>query len=221
MSPKAKSNNAETMEEVARRVATAVWQEDATLQRLAALIKDSVIAELQAVIENNTAVIAKLQNSLEERDKKISQLESQLIKKTDELEQYQRRQCLRIFGVPEEAGEDTDKIAMNVAEKIGVKLVLSDIDRSHRVGVKKDKPRPVIVKFTSYRKRSEVFRSKKLLKNTGVTIREDLSQIRYKLLQQCISKYGLVNVWTIDGIIMVNTGQNKIRVTCEEDISRH
>lgn len=221
MPPKNRGNE-ETMEEVARRVAMDVWQEDATLQRLALLIKDSIVAELQSIIESNKAVITKLQESLDERDKRIGKLECQLTKKTDELEQYQRRQCLRIFGVKEEVGEDTDKIAIDVAEKIGVKLELADIDRSHRVGIRReDKARPVIIKFTSYRKRSEVFRNKRLLKQTGVTVREDLTKIRHKLLMDCIAKYGVGNVWTTDGVIIVKIGEAKMRVTCEDDIPRH
>ncbi|KAJ4425583.1 hypothetical protein ANN_27778 [Periplaneta americana] len=80
MPPKNRGNE-ETMEEVARRVAMDVWQEDAMLQHLALLIKDSIVAELQSIIESNKAVNTKLQESLEERDKRIGILECQLTKK--------------------------------------------------------------------------------------------------------------------------------------------
>lgn len=177
------------------------------------------MAQLKDTIDKNTAVISQLQDALAEKDNKIAMLESKLSKQNDELEQYQRRQCLRIFGVPEANEEDTDKLAIDIAAKIGVEVTLQDIDRSHRIGRKvDDRPRPVIVKFVSYRKRREVFSNKRQLKGSGITIREDLTKERFKLLQECIAKYGLSNVWTLDGVIFVKNGNSKRRVTCAQDI---
>lgn len=192
--------NNESMEEVARRIAGEVWQGEAMRQSLANLIKEAVAAELRETIEKNSAIIEKLQAALCERDDRINDLEIQLSKKTDELEQYQRRQCLRVFGVKEEENENTDAICIDIAKKVGVNLDVSDIDRSHRVGRKETgKPRPIIVKFVSYRKRSELFQSKRLLKGSGFTLREDLTKQRLHLLNECIQKYGLSNVWTSRG----------------------
>ena len=132
---------------------------------------------------------------------------------------YQRRQCLRVFGVTEEVGEDTDIICMEVGKRIGVNVEVSDIDRSHRIG-KKDvgKPRPIIIKFLSYRKRNEMFRNKRQLKGSGITIREDLTKQRHLLLKECIQKYGLPNVWTMDGVIIVKQGDVKHRISCKDDM---
>ncbi|KAJ4444279.1 hypothetical protein ANN_06071 [Periplaneta americana] len=63
--------------------------------------------------------------------------------------------------------EDTDIIAINIAAQIGVELEPRDIDRSHRVGKKGERPRAVIVKFVSYKKRREMFQNKRKLKNSG------------------------------------------------------
>lgn len=214
-----RKSNEETMEEVAKRVAGEVWQGDAFRLSLANLIKEAVAAELKETIEKNSAIIEKLQAALCERDDRINDLEKQLCRKTDELEQYQRRQCLRVFGVKEEDGEDTDSICSEVGKKLGVNIELSDIDRSHRVGRKDSgKPRPIIIKFVSYRKRSEMFRNKRQLKGSGITIREDLTKQRHILLKECIEKYGLPNVWTMDGVIIVKRGDMKRRITCRDDI---
>ncbi|KAG8309327.1 hypothetical protein J6590_088938 [Homalodisca vitripennis] len=43
-------------------------------------------------------------------------------------------------------------------------------------GRRKKRARPIIVRFTSYRDRQRVFNVKKQLKNTGVTICEDLTR---------------------------------------------
>ena len=114
-----------------------------------------------------------MQQALVSKDKKIVELETTLMEKQDDLEQYQRRQSIRIFDVKEEENENTEYLVMDVANKIGVQLVLQKIDKSHRVGSKGKKPRAIIAKFVSYRRRSEVFTNKRQLKGTGVTIRED------------------------------------------------
>ena len=51
----------------------------------------------------------------------------------DALEQYTRRNSIRISGYPEQANENTDEIVLTIAEAINVQLRPSDIDRSHRV----------------------------------------------------------------------------------------
>lgn len=216
---KEKSTTEETMEEVVKRVTREAWRDEELLRKLANLVRDSVVAELQSTIDRNTAVIENLQVALAERDNTIKQLEAKLDKKTDELEQYQRRQCLRIFGVKEEEGENTDDIVLDVAKKVGVDITIADIDRSHRVGRKGgEKPRPVIVKFVSYRKRSELFRNKRRLKSTNLTLREDLTKSRHILLTKCIEKYGLHNVWTTDGNIIAKVNNTKHRITCAEEM---
>lgn len=209
MAPRKTKNSDENKEEMTKRVMQECLRDPAMLQLLKDSVREAIVSELKTTIDRNTEVIKQLELSLQERDTKIMKLEQLLCEKTDSLEQYQRRQCLRIFGIPEMDAEDTDKIAIDVASKIGIKLETCDIDRSHRVGRKADRPRPVIVKFVSYRKRREVFQNKKQLKGSGVTIREDLTQMRYKLLKECITKYGVTNVWTIDGAIHVKEGDNK------------
>lgn len=220
MGPK-KCDKSEEIEETVKRVVKEALQDTGMLQVLANLIKEtvtnSVVTELQKTIEFNNEVISELKSALVKRDEKIEALEA----KVDELEQYQRRQCLRIFGVEEQEAEDTDKLVMEVGKRIGVDVNIMDIDRSHRIGrrdVGNDRPRPIIVKFVSYRKRSEVFKNKRLLKKTGVTIREDLTRIRHNILKEAITKFGVNNVWTQDGVIIVNRGGSKRRVTCWSDL---
>ena len=61
-----------------------------------------------------------------------------------------------------------------VAKKISVNLDVADIDSCHRNGEREaGKPRPIIVKFVSYRKRNEMFRNKRQLKGSGISIWEE------------------------------------------------
>ena len=205
-----------SLDECVRRIVQESWRDPAMLAGLANALKDSLVGELKAALGTSTEVIKKLEAALHERDKRIHDLESKLSEKQDDLEQYGRRMCLRVFGIPEERNEDTDRIAIDVEKRINVDLSIQDIDRSHRIG--KINAGPVIIKFISYRKLSEVFRSKKLLKGSGITVREDLTKRRHGLLKMAITKFGLQNVWTVDGNIIVKDGDNKRIITRETDL---
>ncbi|KAJ8889054.1 hypothetical protein PR048_008548 [Dryococelus australis] len=95
----------------------------------------------------------------------------------------------------------------------------SDIDRSYHVGAKKEcKPHPLIVKFTSYRWCNEVFHTKCFLEKSGVTIREDLMMECFALLNAAIAKYGLHNVWTASGRIVVKCGACRCQISRPEEL---
>ena len=85
-------------------------------------------------------------------------------------------------GVKESQEESTDKIVLHIfLNNLGVRLDLSEIDRSHRLGPKKPDQdgnvtsRPIIIKFISYRSRQKVFKIKKKLKDSGYSIFENLT----------------------------------------------
>ncbi|EDO27610.1 predicted protein [Nematostella vectensis] len=81
----------------------------------------------------------------------------------NDLEQYGRRECLEIRGIPEVKGEDTSQIACQVANLIGVKLSRQDISTSHRIKPKNSTakfPPSIIVKFTSRDKRDETYKAR-------------------------------------------------------------
>ena len=84
---------------------------------------------------------------------------------------------------------------------MGIKITDNDIDRTHWIGKSKNnsKPRPVIIKFIWYNDRKKVFSSKKLLKDSGVSITESLTAFRMKKLTNARETSGFRNVWTVDG----------------------
>lgn len=197
----AKSNDA-----VSASLIESILTSDAFMKKISQVISEAVETKLEALV-------SRYEEKLLQKSQEIDELKLQLAERTDELEQYQRRNCLRIFGEAERDGEDTDCIAISVAKKIGVQLELSDIDRSHRVGRKTNGgTRPIIVKFTSYRKRREMFESKRKLKKTGVTIREDLTRMRLEVLRKAVESFGQHNVWTTDGVVIVKVRNTKFRV---------
>lgn len=216
MAPKKQKTGEESVVNIVKKSVKDMFQDADTLQAIANIVEKTVATEVQKLVDSHVKAINDLKSVIEQRDHIIETLRN----KVDELEQYQRRPCLRIFGVEERDQENTDDIAVEVAQKIGVQLTTNDIDRSHRVGRRQgDRPRPIIIKFSSYRKRSEVFRNKRQLKSTGLTIREDLTKVRYNLLRDAIAKFGVTHVWTQDGVIFVKQGDSKKRVTCASDLN--
>lgn len=148
-----------------------------------------------------------------------------LNEKLDGLEQYTRRNSVRVFGVPEEERENVDaKMVSLFNDKLGVPVSVNDIDRCHRVGVfsNKDKlkqSRPIIVKFVSYRSRAAVCKARSRLKATGISIQEDLTASKYKLLKGAREKFGKRNCWTADGRILANYNGSIKAIRNGSDIS--
>ena len=146
----------------------------------------------------------------------------ELNNKTDNLEQYSRRSNLRIYGVMESNRENTDNLVVNIAqEKLGVSLSPDDIDRSHRIGKpRRGKPRAIIVKFSSYKKRMEIFKNKSKLKGSSLTIREDLTSLRMKTLSAAVEAFELKNVWSSDGNIVIKSADgSKTTVKTPEELT--
>lgn len=132
----------------------------------------SEVEDLKEKLSNANTVIENLSVDVKTKDKTLYEVEM----KADANEQYSRRNSIRITGIPElEEGEDTDTLVtelFNTAMKIAPPLSISEIDRSHRVGKKQrptkenpsPKPRPLLVKFISYRSKASVMKVRSRLK---------------------------------------------------------
>lgn len=135
--------------------------------------------------------------------------------KMDEQDAYSRRNNLLFHGIPENPHEDTSKIVLDLLKDktIGAQdLSRSQVCRSHRLGPTRQsrlKPRPIIIKFTTYEARASIFRDKKKLKSSGITITEQLTGKRMKLMNAAKNTFGQRNVWSLDGSVMVLHGGRK------------
>ncbi|KAK7879125.1 hypothetical protein WMY93_034095 [Mugilogobius chulae] len=118
--------------------------------------------------------------------------------KEDELEQYSRKENVRIHGIQEENMEETEEILVEkvckLAAEAGTNIRESDISAVHRLGgaKKQGKTRPVIVRFVSRRKKAELMRNKAVLRSNSssknIFISDDLTSMRYKLFQYAKEK---------------------------------
>ena len=192
----------------------AVQKEMRKLQTQLELAESRVI-ELETDLNSKSALITSLQKQRELDSADISKLKHDM----NDAEQYSRRNCVRLYGVPENSKEDTDQVMLDLAsEKLDIKLQRHEIDRSHRVGVprttssrsgagNRPTPRPIIVKFTTYRTRDVVLKSRRNLKGTHMGIEEDLTVANRILLskaKEAVKNSDKVSAaWSSDGRIIV------------------
>ena len=138
----------------------------------------------------------------------------------DEAEQYSRRNCLVIHHVPETRNEDVYEVVQSLfSQKLNLQVGKEYIDRAHRLNRRKatdgsdESSRPIIVKFSHYHKREDVFRNKKMLKGSKISITESLTQDRLALLKKCKDIYGFRACWTVDGRVAVLVNDKKHYIT--------
>lgn len=118
------------------------------------LIKEHVRAAVAEAVRSKDAEIQELREELEDTKTKLN-----------ELEQYSRRLCLSVSGVPESANENTNQLVTDLAKMAGVNLSPGDIDTSHRVGpTKPGKVRAIIVRFAHYPARQALYNARRQLR---------------------------------------------------------
>ena len=152
--------------------------------------------------------INKLQRSLEDTDKAF-------YGRFNELEQYSRRNNIRIWGIPEkvEKGETYESMETTVSlvvktlnEKMGLNLENRDIDIAHRIGKKipNQPDRCIISKLISRVNKMKNLRDrKKKLQGTNIKIQEDLTKLNLAVLKATWKNDDVERSWTAEGTIYV------------------
>lgn len=148
----------------------------------------------------------------------------------EDLQQYTRRNCVVVTGVPEEIGENTDVTILKLGnEKMEVPLTGLDLDRSHRIGKRNGgKPRPIVVKFSRYNVRYRFIKARTNLKGTKVGVQELLTPYTQHLLKRAkdlvTQSRHVKSAWTWDGRVTVQIEQDgqkrRVNVNNENDLHR-
>ena len=137
-------------------------------------------------------------------------------------EQYSRRNCIRISGIPEDDSEDTDDTVLHIARAMDVDLNVEEIVRSHRIGKPKTtKPRDIIVKLATFRVRQRLLKDRKNLKTSpykdgrfkGVYVNEDLTKFRSGILfdsRKLAKERRIYSVWSSNGTILLKDNSNTV-----------
>lgn len=134
----------------------------------------------------------------------------ELINKCDALEQYTRRNTVRLIGAPRLPRDEVDEYTLGLLrDKLGMDVSSAAIDRCHPVGPPRDGKQDLLVKFVSYQFARSARKNSAKLRGTGLSIVEDLTKIRYSLYRSITSKLGAKNVWVFDGAIWTNINNKK------------
>lgn len=180
---------------------------------------------LEPVLEE----IEKLKNIISEKDAVIQNLEKKvsiLEEQSDELEQYSRRNSLRVSGIPEDNDKDCYTHVLETLNhhlpSLPEPIALSEIDRLHRCGKPRadGRPRNVLIKFTSYQNRQKIMMKRSALKGTNIFLNEDLTQKRNNLLYSArVQKRNghLRECWSSDGRILVKDLQGNTHLLKKTD----
>lgn len=145
------------------------------------------------------------------REERLMSAVRTLTWENDRLQQYSRRESVRIWGLPQNAHESKEEVedtVLKVFNDCGADVKLDDIAVAHRTGKQSTRgPRPVLVKFVSRRKRNEVMTKKKELRGKKgyekTFINDDLTPLRSRLLGYVKRIDGVEKAWTVDGRIFV------------------
>ena len=169
------------------------------------LASSETTSDIKALVQEQSNLILKLTETVNSQKERIDKLEesliecenslevsktvsSRLVKKCDDLEQYGRRLCLRILDVDGDDSETSDDVFNKCTElfnKLELDIPGACIDRAHRIGKKTPgRVRPIIVRFTTWRHRTMVYRKRKDCVNCRITL--DPTKTRMEILKEAI-----------------------------------
>ena len=214
---------------------TQITLSEDNLAQISVYLRSSFENELPTLV---SSIVEGVVNSLSEKIKQLSDENAQLKRRVEELEtkvdraeQYSRRNCLRLSGIPETDGESVDDTVLQIATDVESGISLTHIDRTHRLGKPRQsgqgvKPRDIIIKFTSYRARQKLLKNKSKLKSKGynnVFVNENLTALRDIFFQtrKLMRERLISSTWTSDGTIIVKDNQLKMhRLETHRDLER-
>ena len=184
-------------------------------------IKDYVKAEIAKAVDElkeetmhvRSEVLGAV-NNVEERCDFKAKCESEL------LEQYNRRENVRIIGLPEVSSNETyeqtiEKVA-SLATGLETNMTAEDISIAHRLPNRNNKrPRHVIVRFARRVERVNMLKNKKNLANyeplRHVRIFEDMTAPRLKFFNLMKNDPSIERVWSREGTLFyIKSGGTKV-----------
>ena len=150
----------------------------------------------------------------------------------DDLEQFNRRNSVRISGVPESRinnTEDTVDVVVQLMAKAGANIAASDIEQAYRIGkrIPQTPPnpltpvvkRPIIVKFANRSTKKLSVKSKTKLPK-GIYINDDLTKARSTVAfrtRSLVKSKAAKTTWTDDGkVFIIDNADKKHIVTTEK-----
>ena len=96
-------------------------------------------------------------------------LEERLTNLTDRLEQYTSKFNVEIIGISELKDENLPEIVSKLRQAMSVDINFKDIDIVHCLHRKPPARKPIIVRFTTHRKKQEFYKGRFMLKEVDLS----------------------------------------------------
>ncbi|XP_052756631.1 uncharacterized protein LOC128201983 [Galleria mellonella] len=183
--------------------------------------KESTTPTTISSLESNFKVFQKFVNIA------LTSLQQQmelLTRQQDQMEMRSRRKMLLFHGIPESQRESVSQVISKIiVEKLDISDFSADqIGQSRRLGLfKKEKSRPILVKFRDLEMRNEVWYSKTKLKGCGITVSEFLTAVRHEAFLAARQHFGIKKCWTHDGVVIITgTDGTRHRITSMSEINK-
>jgi len=174
------------------------------------------LENLKKELANKDTVIENLNVNNKRLDDRVRSDEDYVDKVTNELEQYGRRNNVRISGIDGDASrqssETTTELVINtIKQKTGLNIGVHEIDVAHRLGkYRQGKQRPIIVKFILRQTKIHVFKHAKQLRQSAIYINDDLTKTNQEVLSSVRLKDrdSVKKAWSYEGKLYVVYNQN-------------
>lgn len=179
---------------------------------------------LKVEIANKDIKICELNEKVENLNTRIEDLENH----TDEVDQYQRRDCVILSGPslpPELPGENPTNVAIStIKDNLRINMSGQDISVAHRLGLKKqENKRPIIVKLVNRSVKYDL-RSACIQLKPDLYINESLTPRRGKILKQVLNirrvhKNKFQQCYTSEGKIIIKLRNSNVKHTMHDEKS--
>ena len=189
------------------------------IENITSVVMSAVSTKLDKFMDEQKAVL----NKLIEENSKLKSENCHLSARVDATEQYLLRNNIRVYGIPENKSIPLHNKIMEVFNNhLGLNLTLDCIENCYRVGKERnaEKPRAVLVKFSTYLNKKVVYQSKAKLKKTGISVKEDLTAARLKIFIYACEKFYYRNVWSSDGVIFAKFNNEVVKLKDINEIDK-
>lgn len=198
------------------------------------IIRPTVEEAVQNSISNLSKRIDKIEASTTSQNAEIESINSRV----DNLEQLARQNNIIVSGIQDKPGEHLlDNFKKFAMDYLMTNITENDIMSIFRLGKQKTdptSPRPIMVKFNSPDKKTEIYKSRIHLRKMDIGkvkeyinpiyINEDLTPARASLFKSCrqaIKEKKLFSCWTFNGTIWVKTSKtgDPVRITNKKELA--
>ena len=160
--------------------------------------EDNIISKFEERLRVQEERITVLESTLALRQKTVDVLIEQIDEKCDTLEQYSRRDCIRIHGIEEGMMNNVDNVVEDCFKHCDVGFGKEAIDRAHVIGqpyldeISNKRVQSIIVKFNTWNDRTAFYKArpksfadgKKLPGTPPFRVSLDLTKHRFDLLRR-------------------------------------